>query len=230
MPTAEYVRRFAAVTVIVSTVILVGYTVLGAYLPDNPILDLGGEDGVVEYLSAILWGAASVVCGYRLLTGRGPRVLLAFWLVLAFVSMGEEVSWFQRLLGIQTPEEIAAINRQGEINLHNLDLPFSTQNAFRLGFIAYFLLLPILSLWTPVRRLGQRFGYVVPHLSFLIMTWSVIALSVVLDLIGPAAAERVLIETQEAYYAFVVLAYVSLYLRPIVADDPPLTAQAGRPV
>ena len=212
------VRRFAIVTVLILSVIMLGYTFLGVYFPDSPVLHLGGEDGVVEYLGALFWGAAAAICGYRLLTGQRPRLLLAIWMVLSFMAMGEEVSWFQRLLGIETPPEIAAINRQGETNLHNLDLPFSSQNAFRAGFIAYFLLLPLLTLAPPIQRLSARFGYIVPHLSFLLMTWTVIVLSIALDAIGPAVAERVLVETQESYLAFVVLAYVYIYLRPADGD------------
>ena len=215
MPRADAVRRFAIVTVLIASVILLGYTFLGVYFPDSPVLHLGGEDGVVEYLGALFWGAAAVICGYRLLTGQGPRLLLALWMLLSFVAMGEEVSWFQRLLGIETPPEIAAINRQGETNLHNLDLPFSSQNLFRAGFIAYFLLLPLLTLAPPIRRLSAQLGYIVPHLSFLLMTWTVIVLSIALDAVGPAVWERVLVETQESYLAFVVLAYVYIYLRPV---------------
>jgi hypothetical protein len=34
---------------------------------------------------------------------------------------GEEVSWGQRILGLQTPETLAEINRQDELTLHNID-------------------------------------------------------------------------------------------------------------
>jgi hypothetical protein len=143
-------------------------------------------------------------------------------MMLSFVAMGEETSWFQRLLGIETPAEIAAVNAQGELNFHNLaDLPFNPQNAFRLGFVAYFLVLPVLMASSArIRGFAYRFGYVSPHLSFVGMTWAVIGLSVVLSQFGPAEAERIIVEVQESFYGYVVLAYVYFNLRPAAADEP----------
>jgi len=41
--------------------------------------------------------------------------------LLFFVIAGEEISWGQRILGIETPESFAAHNVQQEINLHNIE-------------------------------------------------------------------------------------------------------------
>ena len=41
-----------------------------------------------------------------------------------FLVAGEEISWGQRLLGLETPEQIAASNTQGEFNLHNHEVIF----------------------------------------------------------------------------------------------------------
>ena len=38
----------------------------------------------------------------------------------AFVAIGEELSWGQRLFGLTTPESVVAANRQAELNLHNV--------------------------------------------------------------------------------------------------------------
>ena len=38
-----------------------------------------------------------------------------------FVAAGEEVSWGQRVFGIETPDAFVDDNRQDELNLHNLD-------------------------------------------------------------------------------------------------------------
>jgi hypothetical protein len=84
------------------------------------------EDGPVENLQVLLLFAAAVVAvaAARRFAGAGLRLLAALWLVLAaglFIVAMEEISWGQRLLGIETPESIAAINVQGELTLHNLE-------------------------------------------------------------------------------------------------------------
>lgn len=37
-----------------------------------------------------------------------------------FAVAGDEISWGQRILGIETPEDLKQINTQGEITFHNL--------------------------------------------------------------------------------------------------------------
>ena len=57
---------------------------------------------------------------------RGPawprlrRLSLFGFGLLLFILAGEEESWGQRLLGIETPPSISEINAQHETNLHNL--------------------------------------------------------------------------------------------------------------
>jgi hypothetical protein len=41
-------------------------------------------------------------------------------LSVCFISFGEEISWGQRIFGIETPAFIADANRQSELNFHNL--------------------------------------------------------------------------------------------------------------
>ncbi len=83
------------------------------------------EGGVVENLTAIagfLAAIAAVAVAFQrgALPARwfGP-LFLALGLACLFLS-GEELSWGQRIFGWETPEEIAAINKQKETNLHNM--------------------------------------------------------------------------------------------------------------
>jgi hypothetical protein len=46
--------------------------------------------------------------------------MLGYALLFLFVG-GEEISWGQRIIGVTTPESLAVINVQNEINLHNID-------------------------------------------------------------------------------------------------------------
>lgn len=86
------------------------------------------EDGWLENLQFILFLAAGVMA---VATGRRLRRnrLAPHWFLFILLGAGllvvamDEISWGQRLFGIETPDQIAAINWQSEITLHNLD-PF----------------------------------------------------------------------------------------------------------
>lgn len=86
---------------------------------------LAAEDRVVEGLTFLCYLAAGVVAlrvGLRL---RRLRVVLeaVLYVLLAlafFFIAGEEISWGQRQLGFQGPENLVAQNLQGEANLHNV--------------------------------------------------------------------------------------------------------------
>lgn len=83
------------------------------------------EDGPMEYLTVVLlllaaWLAVRAMrrpdAGF---TKAERGLLIAFAVGLVFLA-GEEISWGQRILGIETPEALKQSNVQGEINLHNL--------------------------------------------------------------------------------------------------------------
>ena len=79
------------------------------------------EDSVTETISALLYllaGALFLVSWVR--SGFGRIFILGYALLFIFVG-GEEISWGQRLIGVETPERLGQANLQNEINLHNLD-------------------------------------------------------------------------------------------------------------
>jgi hypothetical protein len=219
------VVRFAVTATLVALAIQLFYVVL-AWLGQAGMLEaLGREDGPVEWATVVLWAAGSGLCLVRLARGQSrARGWLLFWMVLTFVFMGEEASWFQRVLGFGTPEAIAQSNYQGEFNVHNLDIlsigALNPQNLFRAGFFTYFLILPLLMQVRRIRELGTRLGYVAPEAAFLLMVWSVLGVSVVLSIAGPDSARRAVVETQEGFQAFVVLSYVFFYLGPVARRRP----------
>jgi hypothetical protein len=86
------------------------------------------EDGVVEYLTALgflIGGIFALLLTNKrnFFTNSLVRNTFIAGCILVGLSLffvaGEEISWGQRILGIETPEAIAEQNRQGEINLHN---------------------------------------------------------------------------------------------------------------
>jgi len=85
------------------------------------------EDGVIEYLQTFMFAIAGALWLYAVLkvrrvgedTRREQRLYFALGMVMIFFVM-EEISWGQRIFDYSTPDRLAAVNLQGEFNLHNL--------------------------------------------------------------------------------------------------------------
>lgn len=108
------------------------------------------EDGPVEWGSALLLFLATVFAGRWFFTiyRNPPRPALDLvaaggFALLFFVMAMEEISWFQRVIGFDTPERIAAGNWQGEFNLHNFQTDL-TELALYSGTGLFLMLLPLL--------------------------------------------------------------------------------------
>jgi hypothetical protein len=125
------------------------------------------EDGPIEDFGAIcLFGASAfvVLALFHLRRAKVSRIKLASYACCAlflFIAGGEEISWGQRFLGIQTPQIIAKINVQGEINLHNLYGNEHGQNMsviiFRMFWFVLGVALPLAASWRPLRRQLERY-------------------------------------------------------------------------
>lgn len=79
------------------------------------------EDALLESLSAVFYLIAAGIFFFEW-GSRGCKnvFILGYALLFLFVG-GEELSWGQRMIGVATPESLAAINVQSEANLHNID-------------------------------------------------------------------------------------------------------------
>jgi len=85
-----------------------------------------GEDGAAENFQVLFfvlaWILTFPVIGR--LWKSGAKLFAAMYMVLClglFFIIGEEVSWGQRLFGWETSEEMKAINKQEETNIHNIE-------------------------------------------------------------------------------------------------------------
>ncbi|WP_394730163.1 hypothetical protein [Altererythrobacter sp. GH1-8] len=93
------------------------------------------EDALVEWLTAGLYVIAAPVAllvAYRL-KNKGlslHAILLAGLALVMFVVGMEEISWGQRVLGIESPKTFEQWNYQQELNLHNL----LRREALQVGF------------------------------------------------------------------------------------------------
>lgn len=111
------------------TLVVLSFLVICS-LDEEKAFKLSIEDGIIEYLSSLFFFLAAIMSFYHfftvksgkskylLNTGRNYLILLLglFFLFCA----GEEISWGQRILGMETPEFMERENAQKEFNFHNL--------------------------------------------------------------------------------------------------------------
>lgn len=115
------------------------------------------EDGSIEWLTVFGLLLCSAICHYRAFALRRGRAwyffLTSFVLgLLLFLAAGEEISWGQRLLGIQSPEYFKENNLQGETNFHNLVV-----NGIKVNQIIFsFVLIGVLAIYLVVFPLLYR--------------------------------------------------------------------------
>jgi hypothetical protein len=105
---------------------VVGAVLVAATLLHRPLFTfLVKEDGPIEWTQFAAFLTASLLFGMAALTlaRRGDylgAVLVGLGALTVFGIAGEEISWGQRILGLETPETLTEINHQNEINLHNI--------------------------------------------------------------------------------------------------------------
>ncbi|GGY51126.1 hypothetical protein [Pseudoduganella albidiflava] len=150
------------------------------------------EDGIVEWMQFLCFAVTSGLLAFAALEHwqRGRRIdlpLLALAGLAGIVALAalEEISWFQRILNVTTPEYFAQNNRQGETNLHNLAIgeKGSIHKTILLKLIAiagltHNIVLPLLARKRPaIRDFVERFGLYLPPLSASVIYIVLVAIS-----------------------------------------------------
>ncbi len=135
--------------IILWTIIIVGFVLVLISLCDVEYYKyLINEDGIIEYASALFWFMGALVCiCYLIYFPQKSRVAItAYTLLLLFyvVCCGEEISWGQRIFHFQGPESIIKINKQQELNIHDIGHISIFSNLFFLLFLAFFYFYPYL--------------------------------------------------------------------------------------
>lgn len=149
------------------------------------------EDGIVEWMQFLCFSAIAGLLGFAFSeklkrSDRGVLELLALGglsLLCALAAL-EEISWFQRILDVQSSEFFLQNNRQGETNIHNLavgDGSLHKNVLLKLIFIAgitHNLILPIVARSKPgVQRWVESMGLYLPPLSASVPYLVLVALS-----------------------------------------------------
>ncbi len=119
------------------------------------------EDGVMEWLTVMTLATVAVLTAGRLFRGYREfgwvqRLVLALLALLAVFGAGEELSWGQRLFGVNSSEFFLDHNIQGETNLHNLEVAGVNLNKllFAKGFLLFFIF--YLAVLTPLYHRSDR--------------------------------------------------------------------------
>lgn len=106
-------------------------------------LFINAEDTLVEYCTSIsfLLSSFGLFWLQKFIKIKVIRIGVLLAAIGLFVIAGEEVSWGQRLLNIETPEVIAENNTQGELTLHNLSFiyPLVVPAYIMVGLMAGFI-------------------------------------------------------------------------------------------
>ena len=105
-------------------VVIMGQLVAEFVLPVDALRDVYAENGLYEIAQVIVIFMAFI---FAIRTVRASvtsgQLWLSIWAGVAALSsfyvFGEELSWGQHVLNWSTPEYWAALNDQGETNLHN---------------------------------------------------------------------------------------------------------------
>lgn len=173
-------RVFSLLVTVCSIVLLLSCTLWQIFDPES-MEHWAREDGPFEYATALLYGLAAIFFGilakrsafpYTKTRGWG-YVFLLVWLFGTFFIMGEEISWGQRIVGFETPENIKALNYQDELTVHNLQFVYDKftnsqtaifhANALSLVMVLVGVVFPAVALSAWGRQLIQRFSFpVVP--------------------------------------------------------------------
>jgi len=159
------------IMVLLAVPVILPLVTIAAALWNRPLFNMiTGEDAVGEWLQVIAWVGAIVFTARLVmrLSQRRDFLFVALYgtlLVAMIFIVLEEVSYGQRIFGFATPEELLAINRQGESNVHNIN---GVQTMFSWAMFivgAYGTMLPLLAIrqWGGYSRWPLFVQRLVPH-------------------------------------------------------------------
>jgi len=185
------------------------------------------EDKYFEVVGAISFFIASLFffLAFRRSSGLKEiwlkRLILLGMAFLFFFAGGEEISWGQRIFDIQEPAKLAGINKQGELNVHNIEIsgisiPF--ERLFDIFWLIFTVLVPFACLLN--HPIGQFTGkYIpIPHwgvglLFILNYGWAKVAKAIYVTTYsyGVIPFVQAVQEIKESNYAL-LFAFVALYV------------------
>ena len=176
------------------------------------------EDGLAEWLTfaeLLMMSVYSIIIFYLLNQFDAGKPARRIWLFLGFLFLFgamEEISWGQRILGIESPDWFLKHNRQGETNIHNLVIHGVNLNKLVFGkFLAVLLVVYVLGIRLlyhfneRVKSLVNRWRIPVAQ-NYQILLFIVLAFVIRLHL-GLSKKADELLELSGSYIIFLVLTH-----------------------
>jgi hypothetical protein len=217
------------------------------FLPEATYSKLIAEERLVEGIGALALLAAAVLffLTYRRLgetptaggRARVKRLALLLLAVAFLFGFGEEISWGQRLVGIDVPPEIKDASSQEELNLHNIEFMqagwLDMDHAFQVFWLVFGVMIPVAAaLYRPARRLLGGFLPLMPLVVAAALTTNQVFHYVAKPTFEPRYQNsdfplaHSLYETKETMVA-VIFAVGAFYLYRRAKDRPEGSAQAA---
>lgn len=153
--------NFSLIASLVCTTLGLAYVGLGARIFTRAqLVAMNREDGVIEYASASIFLVCSLLSAalaFRRRSRNRPYGILVLFAFVFFAMCGEEISWGQRILEVETLDVFKGGNVQNENNLHNM-FGYMADHLFILGVFVYGVVFPVLNWKYPFFR--RLFDYV----------------------------------------------------------------------
>lgn len=137
---------------------------------------LAKEDGPVEWLTVIALVLSCVACIHRVATLKSQKNAMfifvwSFLALFAFFGAGEEISWGQRIFGIESSEWFKQNNAQAETNLHNLVVEGKKVNKIIFSALLGVMLLTYLLVFSIAYRKSDKFKAFCEYFGVPIAQW-----------------------------------------------------------
>lgn len=169
--------------------VVLAVTLAGAWLassdPDFFRHQLVVEDGPLEWSTVVGLMVLCALCLRRAVVLRQERARLfigmtVLYAIIFFFGAGEELSWGQRIFGVESSEFFLQHNAQGETNLHNLVVNDTKLNKliFAKGMALVFLI--YLFVMTPLYIRRPAFRRFIDSMAIPIPEWRQVAAIIVL--------------------------------------------------
>ena len=146
------------------TVLAMGNKIIAALVPEDHFFEIIGAFSL--FVTSLLF-----LYGFRVARKSLDKTWISLikqlvYLGLAllfFFGAGEEISWGQRIFGFKTPEQLAQVNKQDELNLHNLSVLensklFTADRLFDAFWFLFAVFTPAIALMLPAfKRFAGKF-------------------------------------------------------------------------
>ena len=145
-------------------VLAMGNRIIAASVPEDHFFEIIGAFSL--FVTSLLF-----LYGFRIARKSLDKTWISLikqliYLGLAFLfffGAGEEISWGQRIFGFETPKSLTQVNKQDELNLHNLSVLenskfFTADRMFDAFWFSFAVLTPAVAMFLPAfRRFATKF-------------------------------------------------------------------------